>query len=271
MNNFSIDFKFQMMFVLIFFIFIYFNYKMNNIQNLITENFADTSITDQKLYQTDITAIRVLASIAASLNNGGLITPGNLTVGTPTTNQTFTVNGNEVVTGNSTISGNSTIKGNINANDSTITGNSTISGNSTIKGDSTITGNSTISGTTNINNHMYSNKNFYGLWFNGDSNNFIGHTYGNRSFLPSLTNGPAVVGWGGGILGTTKNGDRSALSWDADGNVTIKNRLFIGKFMIYDDGDKLQFRKADESGHKLSWNVGNGHLDREGDRCIAGC
>jgi hypothetical protein len=97
--NFSLDFKFQLMFILILVIFIYFNYQINNIKNLLKENFVDTTGSDQKLYQTDITAIRVLASIAASLNNGGLTTPGNLTVGTPTTRQSFIVNGDSKING----------------------------------------------------------------------------------------------------------------------------------------------------------------------------
>jgi cytoskeletal protein CcmA (bactofilin family) len=187
--NFSLDFKFQMIFI-IFVIFIYFNYKMNKLQKLITENFTDTIVSDQKLYQTDITAIRVLASIAASLNNGGLTTPGNLTVGTPTTRQSFIVNGDSKIEGDLTIARSirfgkshdgvsSTISDSLFDPNSlcivgqgidpnrkitmwgltTLWGNSTFNGNSKVNGDLQVTSNLNVGGNLAVGTNLQVNNN----------------------------------------------------------------------------------------------------------------
>jgi hypothetical protein len=89
------------------------------------------------------------------------------------------------------------------------------------------------------------NKNQLRLYDITDDHHYVGYN--------STVNGPALVGWSGGKLGTTEGGDKTALQWDSGTNVKINGSLRIGSWTIRDQGGHLQFVK-DGTDYKDNYN-----------------
>jgi len=61
-----------------------------------------------------------------------------------------------------------------------------------------------------------------------DANHGLRYAGSGQPFASLNTDGPALYGYSGGVLGTTSGQQRAALSWDVNGGVSIGGRVGIG-------------------------------------------
>ncbi len=161
----------QILILLIFLIFIYITWKINNLYKKNIEKFTLTDAETQeaikvavkKIYLTDVEAIRLLSNFAIQLNQNGITIPGNVKfLGTVTTNNINSTN-------NVIASGNITASGNINTNTVNAT-NIDISG-SIISTNNITASNITASGNINVINDISLTSNWLKLNNKTDSIN----------------------------------------------------------------------------------------------------
>jgi hypothetical protein len=90
----------------------------------------------------------------------------------------------------------------------------------------------------------------------GDGNHFVAYT--------GAVDGARVQGHAGGQLGTNKGGDKTALTWNADGDVTVARNAFVGDNVIMsgknswilhtpDDGRKQLYIAPGTDGGNWDW------------------
>jgi hypothetical protein len=188
---------------------------------------SDVKAAINELYKGDVEAIRNLSSIATKLMTGGLTVPGNLLL----------PSGGELDLGSNDTT-RETNAGKIAYNK--FGDNLSIVGKGTpgearrirlwdnVEVASNLSVGNTLSAGNLITNTINTSNNPVYLAGVGDGNHFIGLTGGSRPFTDSGRNGPAVVGWDGGVLGTSSKGLKSTLIWDDNSNVSIRGGLRTG-------------------------------------------
>ncbi len=196
---------------------------------------TDVIAAINKVYNADIEAIRNLSSIAQKLLAGGLTVPGNLLL----------PSGGELDLGSNDTTRETNagkiVYGKFETDSLGIVGKGNLGGNRKIKMWDNVeiatnlnVGN-TLSAGNIFTNSINTNTNPIYFWAPGDPNHFIGHSQGTRKWNNGSPNGPAVVGWDGGSLGSTNGGDKTALTWDKNGNVNINGNLNIKGTIILGD------------------------------------
>ena len=199
---------------------------------------SDIKAEINKIYNADIQAIRNLSDIATKLMAGGISVPGNLNI-----NDNLILDGaNKWIFHTPDDNRRILYIAPSNGKDSWDWGKSTTinnDGNVNINGQLSTNGSIYINGQLTTNG-INTNTNPIYLWAPGDGNHFIGHSQGTRKWNDGSLNGPAVVGWSGGSLGSTNGGDKTTLTWHDTGNVSIRGGLRtgggIGAFCIDSSG-----------------------------------
>ena len=96
------------------------------------------------------------------------------------------------------------------------------------------------------------------LSLRGDAFHGLGWYGAGKLFAGVDVNGPALYGGSGGVLGTNNGGQKIALAWDQNGNLTASNSLTITDTLwlystshIYMQGGELYLRN--DTNHGLGW------------------
>jgi hypothetical protein len=214
----------QILLILILFIFIYFTWKINNLDNKNIEKYTDdntpedqetiNTIEDQetinttedqeyintlvkKIYLSDVEAIRILSNFAIQLSQGGIIVPNNINFRGLTINDNISSSGNISTNNNINVGGNINVINNISTTDITING--TMNATNDIIGKKNITGNIITANNINTNKNITANNITISGNINTNKNitviNGAGIIKCNELVCPKIGGGSGIGAW----------------------------------------------------------------------------
>jgi len=91
------------------------------------------------------------------------------------------------------------------------------------------------------------------IWFRrgGDTNHGIGYSGGDSKFSDTKLDGPIVFGYQGGALGSTRGGDKLALTWDRSSNIQIHGNCTVTGQIVSPRSKHFQITHPTRAGYDL--------------------